>query len=191
MGNGPSALGVPISITWCFSSEAITRSPCGPESIRTFRPWWSASAARANGTNGRACWSKKRRSRRRNKSVFQTPRPGGLPVNAPRNGASNSISSTSSGSLGAWANCFRVVLRRSNAPSPNTRARSTSGRVGRSAAAKELDADAVELAVRAHVRHVHTPYDRLLASGLWRSDARERVSGAVEKVLNRWRGERE
>ena len=66
-----------------------------------------------------------------------------------------------------------------------------SGRVGHSAAAKELDADAVELAVRAHVRHVHTPYDRLLASGLWRSDARERVSRAVEKVLNRWRGERD
>ena len=31
-----------------------------------------------------------------------------------------------------------------------------SGRVGRSAAAKELAADAVDLAVKAHIRHTHT-----------------------------------
>src|SRR5258705_12112014 len=43
-----------------------------------------------------------------------------------------------------------------------------SGRIGRSAAAKELRASAVELAVRAHVRHVHTRYDELLTSGMLR-----------------------
>ena len=61
-----------------------------------------------------------------------------------------------------------------------------SGRVGRSAAAKELEAKAIELAVRAHVRHVHTPYDRLLAQGIDRGDARREVAAEVEAVLDRW-----
>jgi hypothetical protein len=61
-----------------------------------------------------------------------------------------------------------------------------SGRVGRSAAAKELDAKAVELAVRAHVRHAHTPYDRLLRRGMDRDDARREVASQVEAVLERW-----
>jgi len=63
-----------------------------------------------------------------------------------------------------------------------------SGRVGRSAAAKELEASAVELAVRAHVRHRHTRYDALLASGAERSEARLEVSPDVEAVMSRWRG---
>lgn len=62
-----------------------------------------------------------------------------------------------------------------------------SGRVGRSAAAKRLDEEAVQLAVVAHVRHTETPYDRLLARGLERSDARDRVRAEVERVLSRWR----
>src|SRR5437899_1254072 len=37
-----------------------------------------------------------------------------------------------------------------------------SGRVGRSAAAKSFEPDAVFLAVRAHVRHAYTDYDGLL-----------------------------
>ena len=63
---------------------------------------------------------------------------------------------------------------------------STSGRVGRSAAAKELHASAVDLAVRAHVRHVHTRYDELLASGVAREEARARVAAAVAKCLDAW-----
>jgi len=61
-----------------------------------------------------------------------------------------------------------------------------SGRVGRSAAAKELQSDAVDLAVRAHVRHAHTRYDGLLARGVSRHGARATVAGAVEKWLERW-----
>lgn len=61
-----------------------------------------------------------------------------------------------------------------------------SGRIGRSAAAKELDANAVELAVRAHIRHEHTPYDQRLAQGADRSDARREVASQVEAVLSRW-----
>lgn len=65
-----------------------------------------------------------------------------------------------------------------------------SGRVGRSAAAKDLDAKAVELAVRAHVRHAHTPYDRLLAQGRPRFDARIEVGAVVDDWLTRWRSKR-
>jgi hypothetical protein len=62
-----------------------------------------------------------------------------------------------------------------------------SGRVGRSAAAKELDETAVRLAVVAHVRHVHTDYDRLLDSGVPRRAARERIASTIDRVLARWR----
>jgi hypothetical protein len=61
-----------------------------------------------------------------------------------------------------------------------------SGRIGRSAAAKELHAGAVDLAVRAHVRHVHTRYDELLASGVARDDARARIAASVAKCLDTW-----
>ncbi|MFU8887226.1 MAG: DUF2293 domain-containing protein [Trueperaceae bacterium] len=65
--------------------------------------------------------------------------------------------------------------------------RKYSGRVGRSAAAKALDAEAVHLAVAAHVRHHETGYDALLASGLGRHEARDRVAPRVREVLRLWR----
>jgi hypothetical protein len=61
-----------------------------------------------------------------------------------------------------------------------------SGRVGRTAAAKQLEPTAVDLAVRAHIRHVHTRYDGLLARGVPRLDARALVAEAVAQQLNRW-----
>jgi hypothetical protein len=63
-----------------------------------------------------------------------------------------------------------------------------SGRVGRSAAAKALDEEAVRLAVVAHVRHTETSYDQLLAQGHDRRDARAEVRGAVDAVLESWEG---
>ena len=63
-----------------------------------------------------------------------------------------------------------------------------SGRVGRSAAAKDLDEKAVRLAVGAHVRHAETNYDQLLAMGNDRHQARAEVKGAVRAVLARWEG---
>lgn len=63
-----------------------------------------------------------------------------------------------------------------------------SGRVGRSAAAKALDEQAVCLAVVAHVRHVETRYDRLLMNGWDRVDARLSVEEKVQSVLTKWRG---
>lgn len=64
-----------------------------------------------------------------------------------------------------------------------------SGRVGRSAAGRELDPKAITLAVIAHVRHVHTNYDSLLMRGVDRRDAREQIRETVEVVLRRWRSD--
>lgn len=61
-----------------------------------------------------------------------------------------------------------------------------SGRIGRSAAARNFESSAIELAVRAHVRHAHTHYDELLTRGVSRSDARAAVSGDVVNRLEPW-----
>jgi hypothetical protein len=62
-----------------------------------------------------------------------------------------------------------------------------SGRVGRSAAGRALDDHAITLSVVASVRHEDTGYDRLLMAGVPRIEARERVRGAVDEVLDAWR----
>jgi hypothetical protein len=62
-----------------------------------------------------------------------------------------------------------------------------SGRVGRSSAAKSYDATAIDLAVKAHVRHTHTEYDRLLSRGWERMEARSNVVGRVTEIMERWR----
>ena len=61
-----------------------------------------------------------------------------------------------------------------------------SGRVGRSAAGRALDADAVRLAVAASVRHVDTDYDDLLMAGVDRDSARHRVRDRVDDILDTW-----
>jgi hypothetical protein len=65
-----------------------------------------------------------------------------------------------------------------------------SGRVGRSAAAKDLEAGTVALAVRAHVRHAHTRYDELLSRGASRREARALVAEPVAKRLEQWEREK-
>jgi len=64
--------------------------------------------------------------------------------------------------------------------------RKYSGRVGRSAAAKALDEEAVRLAVTAHVRHAETNYDELLLNGIERREARDKVYAKVSRILDRW-----
>ena len=61
-----------------------------------------------------------------------------------------------------------------------------SGRVGRSANAKELNEKSVRLAVIAHIRHTETNYDKLLADMIKKVDARKRVYPAVNEVLKLW-----
>ncbi|MGW0335091.1 DUF2293 domain-containing protein [Streptomyces sp. NPDC003011] len=58
-----------------------------------------------------------------------------------------------------------------------------SGRVGRRAARRALSEGTVVSAVVASVRHVDTPYDQLLMSGVARHQARRRIVGMVEAVL--------
>jgi hypothetical protein len=62
-----------------------------------------------------------------------------------------------------------------------------SGRVGRSAAGRALDREAVTRAVVASVRHEDTAYDDLLMAGVPREQARERIRKDIDRVLERWR----
>ena len=64
--------------------------------------------------------------------------------------------------------------------------RKYSGRVGRSAAAKELDEKAVRAAVLAHIRHTETQYDELLVKGWERQEARSTVNDQVLAKLKQW-----
>ncbi len=64
--------------------------------------------------------------------------------------------------------------------------RKYSGRVGRTAAAKELSREAIRLAVIAHIRHGHTNYDELLGRFADRDSARERIWGKVSAILDDW-----
>jgi hypothetical protein len=64
--------------------------------------------------------------------------------------------------------------------------RKYSGRIGRSASARALDAEAVRLAVIAHIRHAETNYDSLFAAEYDRYEAREEVHDQVQRVLDRW-----
>lgn len=61
-----------------------------------------------------------------------------------------------------------------------------SGRVGRSAAGRDLQPAAIALAVQAAIRHLHTKYDALLARGADRAMAREAIRGEVEAIVSRW-----
>lgn len=61
-----------------------------------------------------------------------------------------------------------------------------SGRVGRSAGAKSLEAAMVTLAVKAHLRHRETNYDSLLSHGWHRNEARAQVKDRVEELLTSW-----
>ena len=62
-----------------------------------------------------------------------------------------------------------------------------SGRIGRSAGAKNLDADAILLAVTADIRHNETRYDELLTQGLDRWLARDQIKDEVDRILKCWK----
>jgi hypothetical protein len=94
-----------------------------------------------------------------------------------------------------FADAFAAEIRRLFPGCPAERAREIaahtsergSGRVGRSAAGRALTESAVTSAVAASVRHVDTPYDRQLMSGVPRHEARRSIAASVEKVLRGWR----
>jgi hypothetical protein len=66
-------------------------------------------------------------------------------------------------------------------------ARRGSGRVGRTFAGRALGEGALTAAVIAAIRHRHTRYDELLMSGCSRTDARDSIHAAVDRVLESWR----
>jgi hypothetical protein len=90
---------------------------------------------------------------------------------------------------------FARAIRRQYPACPSNReseiaehaCRKYSGRIGRTGDAKTLEPSAIELAVRAHVRHRETEYDSLLARGCERHEARSRVGATVAEVLEQWR----
>jgi hypothetical protein len=61
-----------------------------------------------------------------------------------------------------------------------------SGRVGRSAAGRNLEEEALRLAAIAFIRHRHTTYDDLLMNGMDRASARQSVWAKIEETLHRW-----
>ena len=61
-----------------------------------------------------------------------------------------------------------------------------SGRIGRSASAKEFSKEAIRLAVIAYIRHAETDYDLLLAQGYDRYDARLQVEYTISEILSKW-----
>lgn len=62
--------------------------------------------------------------------------------------------------------------------------RKYSRRVGRTG---KLDlAEKAQLAVRAHIRHRHTHYDKMLTDGTSRDDARSRIFGKVDVAAKEW-----
>jgi hypothetical protein len=61
-----------------------------------------------------------------------------------------------------------------------------SGRVGRSAAGRQLLPESISLAVGAWVRHQHTNYDSLLMNGIERQQARELIRDQQQAILKQW-----
>jgi hypothetical protein len=61
-----------------------------------------------------------------------------------------------------------------------------SGRVGRTT--RMTDEEKANLAVEAHIRHTHTPYESLLHAGKRRHEARGAVRDMVHSIKTAWEG---
>ena len=55
-----------------------------------------------------------------------------------------------------------------------------------SSGTKAFDAEAIELGVKAHVRHKHTHYDQLLSNGWGRTEARSAVAEKLGQIVSEW-----
>ena len=62
-----------------------------------------------------------------------------------------------------------------------------SGRVGRTAEAKEFNKKMVDLAVEAHIRHTETNYDLQFGKGKTKREIRGDVKFDISKTLNNWK----
>ncbi len=61
-----------------------------------------------------------------------------------------------------------------------------SGRVGRTAKAKEFDKKMIDLAVEAHIRHTETNYDHQFGVGKTKRDIRSDVKPYIMSTLRKW-----
>jgi hypothetical protein len=63
-----------------------------------------------------------------------------------------------------------------------------SGRVGRTANAKQFDEKMIDLAVEAHIRHAETDYDIRFGQGKSKKEIRSEVKYDINHILRKWRG---
>lgn len=61
-----------------------------------------------------------------------------------------------------------------------------SGRVGRTAHAKQFDPQMIDLAVEAHIRHTETNYDDQFGMGKGKKEIRSDLKGAIKRILISW-----
>lgn len=62
-----------------------------------------------------------------------------------------------------------------------------SGRVGRTAGAKEFEPKMIDLAVIAHIRHMETDYDNQFGKGKRKKEIRSEIKYDVQKILVSWK----
>jgi hypothetical protein len=62
-----------------------------------------------------------------------------------------------------------------------------SGRVGRTAAAKQFDTNMIDLAVEAHIRHTETNYDARFGKGMRKRLIRADLKGSIERIMLSWK----
>ncbi|WP_160114343.1 MULTISPECIES: DUF2293 domain-containing protein [Aquimarina] len=62
-----------------------------------------------------------------------------------------------------------------------------SGRVGRTANAKEFDVKMIDLAVEAHIRHTETNYDDQFGQGKRKKEIRTDIRSDIDQILRRWK----
>ena len=159
-----------------------------PRSTRPSPPSCWNGAAHANVTSGRACWWRRRLWPKLKRNAWPTPMRGSGAARVKSSAAPKKTRSMWRALPRPSASCILPAHLAREQVIAEHACRKYSGRVGRSAAAKKLDAEAVRLAVIAHVRHAETTYDQLLSQGYERRDARGEVEGQVARVLARWAG---
>ena len=62
-----------------------------------------------------------------------------------------------------------------------------SGRVGRTASAKQFDTQMIDLAVVAHIRHTETNYDSQFGKGKRKKEIRSDLSSSIQHILKSWK----
>jgi len=62
-----------------------------------------------------------------------------------------------------------------------------SGRVGRTAAAKQFDVSMIDLAVEAHIRHTETNYEKRFGKGMRKKEIRSDLKETILRMLESWK----